>query len=342
MTARRSCSTRSGTGTERVTGTAPVRGWILPVPHARSPARRWRSTSSITGAMLAGPATPQVGASACRRSRSRSACALCSPTRSSGALPPTGRAPWTSAERGAEQASPAAAMSSWSVTQRNGHRRAPLARRRFLADDRCSPRKALACIATETNMRRPSVTPLTRGAPAIAALALALTAPAADAALPDGAKAPDINTLASLAGKEFKFSLADALKKGPVVLYFYPAAFTPVCTVEAHQFAEATAKFKELGATVIGVSHDPIEKLDRFSVSECRNKFAVASDADGGIMKAYDSVLPDHPEYANRTSYVVAPTGEIIYSYTAMKPDQHVENTMAAVRKWQEAHNKKT
>ncbi len=187
-------------------------------------------------------------------------------------------------------------------------------------------------------MRRPSVPPLTRAAPAIAALALALTAPAADAALPNGAKAPDIDTLASLAGKEFKFSLADALKKGPVVLYFYPAAFTPGCTVEAHQFAEATAKFKELGATVIGVSHDPIEKLDRFSVIECRNKFAVASDADGGIMKAYDSVLPDHPEYANRTSYVIAPTGQIIYSYTAMKPDQHVENTMAAVRKWQEAH----
>jgi peroxiredoxin Q/BCP len=160
------------------------------------------------------------------------------------------------------------------------------------------------------------------------------------AALPDGAKAPDFSTQASLAGKEFKFSLADALKKGPVVLYFYPAAFTPGCTVEAHQFAEATAKFQELGATVIGVSHDPIEKLDKFSVSECRNKFAVASDADGGIMKAYDSVLADHPEYANRTSYVIAPTGAIIYSYTAMNPDQHVANTMAAVKKWQDEHKK--
>jgi peroxiredoxin Q/BCP len=194
--------------------------------------------------------------------------------------------------------------------------------------------------ATETNMRRPSALPLIPVAPLIAALGLALTGSAAHAALPDGAKAPDINTLASLAGKEFKFSLADALKKGPVVLYFYPAAFTPGCTVEAHQFAEATEKFKELGATVIGVSHDPIEKLDRFSVSECRNKFAVASDADGSIMKAYDSVLPDHPEYANRTSYVIAPTGVVIYSYTAMKPDQHVENTMAAVRKWQADHKK--
>jgi peroxiredoxin Q/BCP len=176
--------------------------------------------------------------------------------------------------------------------------------------------------------------------PLVAALITALIAIPAYAALPDGAKAPDFSTDASLAGKEFKFSLADALKKGPVVLYFYPAAFTPGCTVEAHEFAEATAKFKQLGATVIGVSHDPIEKLDRFSVSECRNKFAVASDADGGIMKAYDSVLPDHPEYANRTSYVIAPTGQIIYSYTAMNPDKHVENTMAAVKKWQDEHKK--
>ena len=171
------------------------------------------------------------------------------------------------------------------------------------------------------------------------AAALALALPAL-AALPDGTRAPDINTAATLAGKEFRFSLSDALKQGPVVLYFYPAAFTPGCTVEAHDFAEATEKFHALGATVIGVSHDPIDKLDKFSVSECRNKFAVASDADGSIMKAYDAVLPSHPEYANRTSYVIAPGGNIIYSYTAMKPDQHVENTMAAVKKWQDEHKK--
>jgi peroxiredoxin Q/BCP len=160
------------------------------------------------------------------------------------------------------------------------------------------------------------------------------------AALPDGTKAPDFSTQASLAGKAFNFSLAKALKKGPVVLYFYPAAFTPGCTIEAHEFAEATPKFQALGATVIGVSHDPIEKLNKFSVSECRNKFAVASDADGSIMKNYDAVLAAKPEYANRTSYVIAPTGEIIYSYTELKPDQHVENTMAAVKKWQDAHKK--
>jgi thioredoxin-dependent peroxiredoxin len=187
----------------------------------------------------------------------------------------------------------------------------------------------------ETNMRRVLVSALTT---ALAAIALA--AIPALAALPNGARAPDINTQATLAGKEFKFSLAEALKKGPVVLYFYPAAFTPGCTTEAHLFAEATPQFQALGATVIGVSHDPIEKLDRFSVSECRNKFAVASDADGSIMKAYDSVLEAHPEYANRTSYVIAPTGEIIYSYTAMSPDKHVDNTMAAVKKWQDEHRK--
>ena len=173
----------------------------------------------------------------------------------------------------------------------------------------------------------------------VSALALLGSLPVC-AALPDGAKAPAIDTQATLAGKEFKFSLADALKKGPVVLYFYPAAFTPGCTVEAHLFAEASDEFHKLGATVIGVSHDPIDKLDKFSVSECRNKFAVASDADGSIMKAYDSVLPTHPEYANRTSYVIAPDGLIIYSYTAMAPDKHVENTMAAVKKWQEEHKK--
>ena len=173
----------------------------------------------------------------------------------------------------------------------------------------------------------------------IAVAATLISVPAL-AALPDGTKAPDFSTDASLAGKSFKFSLADALKKGPVVLYFYPAAFTPGCTVEAHEFAEATDKFKALGATVIGVSHDPIEKLNKFSVSECRNKFAVASDADGSVMKNYDAVLPVKPEYANRTSYVIAPTGVIIYSYTDMKPDKHVENTMAAVKKWQDDHKK--
>ncbi len=174
----------------------------------------------------------------------------------------------------------------------------------------------------------------------VSTLAAVMIAAPVFAALPDGSKAPDFSTEASLGGKTFHFSLANALKKGPVVLYFYPAAFTPGCTAEAHEFAEATDKFKALGVTVIGVSHDPIEKLNKFSVSECRSKFAVASDADGSVMKAYDAVLPIKPDYANRTSYVIVPNGEIIYSYTDLKPDAHVENTMAAVKKWQDEHKK--
>ena len=167
--------------------------------------------------------------------------------------------------------------------------------------------------------------------------ALSLSAPLY-AALAPGAQAPDFTTQATLAGKPFSFSLADALKKGPVVLYFYPAAFTPGCTVEAHEFAEATEKFKALGATVIGVSADPIDTLNKFSVSECRNKFAVASDADRSITKSYDVVLKAEPKYADRTSYVIAPDHKIIYEYTAMNPDKHVGNTLAAVEKWKAEH----
>jgi thioredoxin-dependent peroxiredoxin len=174
------------------------------------------------------------------------------------------------------------------------------------------------------------------------ALLTSLLSTAALAALPDGAPAPDFTTQASLAGKAFTFSLADALKKGPVVLYFYPAAFTPGCTVEAHNFAEATDKFKALGATVIGVSYDKIDTLNKFSVSECRNKFAVASDADQKIMKAYDAVLAKKPELADRTSYVIAPGGHVLYSYTDLNPDKHVENTLAVVQKWADSHGKKS
>jgi len=170
----------------------------------------------------------------------------------------------------------------------------------------------------------------------------ALASTGALAALPNGTPAPDFTAQASLAGKPFTFSLAEALKQGPVVLYFYPAAFTSGCTVEAHNFAEATEKFKELGATVIGVSHDDIETLNKFSVSECRNKFAVAADADKKIMKAYDAQLFLKPDWAKRTSYVIAPTGEILYSYNSLNPDKHVANTMAAVKKWAEEHKAKS
>jgi len=160
------------------------------------------------------------------------------------------------------------------------------------------------------------------------------------ASLNVGAKAPLFTAEASLGGKVYSFSLADALKKGPVVLYFYPAAFTKGCTIEAHDFAEAMDQYHALGATVIGVSHDNIDTLKKFSVSECRSKFPVAADTDQKIMRSYDAVLPQHDTYANRTSYVIAPDGTIIYTYTNLNPDQHVANTLAALKQWDSEHNK--
>ena len=162
----------------------------------------------------------------------------------------------------------------------------------------------------------------------------ALLASPASASLQIGAKAPDFAATASLGGKQFKFALADALKKGPVVLYFYPAAFTPGCTIEAHNFADAMDDFQKLGATVIGVSHDSIATLDRFSLTECRSKFPVAADTDAKIMKSYDAVQDARAEYAQRVSYVISPDGKILYTYTAGDPTHHVEYTMAAVRKY--------
>ena len=172
------------------------------------------------------------------------------------------------------------------------------------------------------------------------ALLAATTALSAQAALKPGDNAPEFKAPASLGGNVFTFSLADALKKGPVVLYFYPAAFTTGCTQEAHDFAEATDAYRALGATVIGVSHDDIDTLKRFSVSECRSKFAVAADADASIMKSYDAVFKLMPKYADRTSYVISPDGRIVYAYTAMDPDKHVENTLDALRKWSAQKNR--
>jgi thioredoxin-dependent peroxiredoxin len=161
---------------------------------------------------------------------------------------------------------------------------------------------------------------------------------AASAALAVGAKAPDFDVKAALAGKPFDFSLAEALKKGPVVLYFFPAAFTPGCTVEAHEFAEATDKFAALGATVIGVTAGNPDRVTEFSSVECRNKFAVAADADQKVIKAYDAVLAKKPEYSDRTSYVIAPDHTVLMSYTDLNPDKHVDMAMDAVKKWRAAH----
>jgi peroxiredoxin Q/BCP len=161
-----------------------------------------------------------------------------------------------------------------------------------------------------------------------------LSAGGAQAALPVGASAPEFTTQAALGGNEFTFRLADALKKGPVVLYFYPKSFTPGCTTEAHNFSEATDRFASLGATVIGMSHDDIDTQKKFSVLECRNKFAVAADAGGRVMKQYDAVMPGRVDIADRISYVIAPDGKVIYAYASKSPEGHVQNTLDAIQRW--------
>ncbi len=170
---------------------------------------------------------------------------------------------------------------------------------------------------------------------ALGALALSTLgfAPAA-ATLNPGTIAPTFATKATLGGNEFHFDLADALKKGPVVLYFYPAAFTTGCTLEAHDFADHMDDYAKLGATVIGVSGDGIDKLKRFSVSECRSKFPVASDGDHKISKAYDALLGFGPvTYSNRTSYVISRDGKIVYAYSSLDYGKHVANTLSALAK---------
>jgi thioredoxin-dependent peroxiredoxin len=163
---------------------------------------------------------------------------------------------------------------------------------------------------------------------------LAVTHRSARAALDTGVQAPLFTAQATLGSNPFTFNLADALKKGPVVLYFYPKAFTKGCTKEAHDFAEATDKYKALNATVIGVSKDDIATLKDFGTTECGSKFAVASDTDLAIAKSYDATVTLKGDlYANRISYVIAPNGKIVYQYTSLDPDQHVANTLAALQK---------
>jgi peroxiredoxin len=184
---------------------------------------------------------------------------------------------------------------------------------------------------------------------------LALTALAAVpvlAALKVSDKAPDFSARASLAGKEFNFSLADALKKGPVVVYFYPSAYTKGCDLEAHTFAVEKDKFDAAGATIIGVSADSIARLDQFSADPdyCAGKFPVASDADRKIAASYNlssnSVKPgmkdvrgvdiDH-DFIERVTYVIGKDHKIIATLSSaddkISPDQHVEKALEIVQK---------
>ncbi len=168
----------------------------------------------------------------------------------------------------------------------------------------------------------------------VAAGALAM-AVAAQATLAVGAKAPDFTTRGALAGKVFTLKLSQQLKKGPVVLYFFPAAFTPGCTAEAKEFADMSDEFKAHGATVIGMSADPVDKLAQFSTEACRSKFAVAS-AGPRVVAGYDVALKtSNPAFAgktDRTSYVISKAGRIVYVHSAMSYQDHVKNTLAAVK----------
>ncbi len=167
----------------------------------------------------------------------------------------------------------------------------------------------------------------------------AALATGAHAALATGAQAPDFTAPAYLAGQPFTFKLAAALKKGPVVVYFFPAAHTSGCNIEAHLFAEAADQFKAQGATIIGVTAGNTDQLADFSkeTEHCSGKFPVASDADGKIAKSYDSSLIFRPGWSDRTSYVIAPGGKIILAYSDLKPDDHVNRTLAAVKQYNAA-----
>jgi thioredoxin-dependent peroxiredoxin len=159
------------------------------------------------------------------------------------------------------------------------------------------------------------------------------------AALDIGDRAPSFSIPAALGGKVFTFSLAESLAKGPVVLYFFPLAFSEGCSAEAHDFAEATPQFQALGASIIGVSADDIETLSRFSTQVCQSKFAVGSDPARSVIQSYDAVMKLRPEYANRISYVIAPNGTVVYHYVSLSPQRHVEKTLAALREWSKAKN---
>lgn len=162
-----------------------------------------------------------------------------------------------------------------------------------------------------------------------AALCLGLSGPAT-AALRAGAKAPDFTTMGALGGKPFRLHLAEQLRHGPVVLYFYPKAFTKGCTLEAKAFSDAMPEFRKAGARVVGMSADDLPTLQRFSVEACRGQFPVAT-ASPAVIKAYDVKLP-LVGMTNRTSYVIASDGRIVLVHSDMDWKDHVTRTLAAVR----------
>jgi peroxiredoxin len=165
----------------------------------------------------------------------------------------------------------------------------------------------------------------------IAIIASTFAAAPAAAALKTGDKAPDFTTTGAVGGKEFKLHLAAQLKKGPVVLYFFPKAFTSGCTAEAHAFSEAIGDFKKAGAQVIGMSADNLKTLHDFSAKECRSAFPVAT-ATPQIQKSYDVAWAAHPGITTRTSYVIGRNGKVAMVHDDLDFSQHVAKTLAAVK----------
>lgn len=182
--------------------------------------------------------------------------------------------------------------------------------------------------------------------PALIAAAIAVAATPAAAKLAPGAKAPNFSAPAYLAGNPFTYKLADSLKKGPVVLYFFPSAYTSGCNLEAHLFSEAVDEFKANGATVIGVTSGKLDKLAEFSkdTERCGGKFPVAADPGAAIAKSYDAPLSMKgmamPGLSGRVSYVIAPDGSVIHAYDNLDPNDHVNQTLSAVKAWKAGKRK--
>ena len=177
-------------------------------------------------------------------------------------------------------------------------------------------------------------------APLAALAAVALLASPARAALKVGATAPAFVAKGAMAGKPITFDLKKALKKGPVVLYFFPKAFTQGCTLEANAFAEAMPEFKKAGAQVVGLSADDIDTLKDFSTKECRDAFPVAM-ASPATIEAYDVALVMNGNAtgaSDRTSYVIAPDGKILHVHSKSDPTEHVSATLGAVKAFVAQH----
>ena len=160
---------------------------------------------------------------------------------------------------------------------------------------------------------------------------LALGATAAPAALPAGSKAPNFTTAGVIGGKSFQVNLRKQLRKGPVVLYFFPKAFTEGCTLESRAFSQAMGDFRKAGAQVIGLSTDDIPTLKEFSVKECSSAFPVAT-ATPAIVTAYDVSLKARPGMTKRTTYVIGRDGRIALVHDDLKWNEHVPKALAAVR----------